>query len=201
MINGKARQLFMKAFSASFLLAMYFSSTAWAENPLPNYGDSVFPSARVLLASNMAQDTSASKSPDVAPVSRRWITLRKMHQYLGIASLGLASAAVLSPKPEDDDDDNGQDVAQAVTAGPHDDFAKAAAGTAVLASSTGLLFHLKDLNYGTGFYKDPDNWHAVLGSMATAAYVNAVSRNGSEGHAAIGIAGMTSMLFAIKLVW
>lgn len=120
----------------------------------------------------------------------RWFTANKWHQYFGLSSLTLAALTAIVPKPSHDDPESGI----------HHSLAQAAAALGGAAVVSGLSFHYKDLSWNH-LIKDPDNWHAFLGTFATLAYVAAISEAPDESHASYGIAGAVAMLTAIKITW
>jgi len=124
-----------------------------------------------------------------------WITGNKLHQYLGIGSLVAAGLAAFSA-PGDDEGGSGD--------GEGGGFHHTAGWTAAIlggaAVGTGLVFHLDDIRLRDGFL-DPDNLHALLGIMATAAYFAAVNKAPGSGHGSMGELGAVAMLVSIKLAW
>ncbi|MDH5731276.1 MAG: hypothetical protein OEZ58_20010 [Gammaproteobacteria bacterium] len=195
----------MKVMRVLFLMmALLASHALFAENAMLINSSPYF-NAKVKwltlgLNETAAINSSIVQASEAATYKRRWLTFRKLHQYAGLGAITLATAAILSPKPEDEDE-YGNEVITNPESGPHHALAEGATAMAALASATGLVFHLKDLNFASGFYKDPDNWHALLGALGTAGFVIATGLAGAEPHAVYGIAGYTSMLVAIKIVW
>jgi len=119
-----------------------------------------------------------------------WFTASKSHEYLGITSLALAALTVVVPKPPPDNYNHSL----------HKQLAVAATAFGGAAIGTGLTFHYEDLSF-KHFFKNPDNLHALLGTLGTAAYLAAINMAPNENHAAAGIAGIGSMLLAIKITW
>lgn len=122
----------------------------------------------------------------------------KLHQYLGIGSITLATLALLAPK----DDDSG-----------HGAFGAGAAALGGAAVISGLMVHGEDVGISKGF-SDPDNLHALFGTLGAAGFIAAAARGGendNEGgggsngsnrtHATLGIVGYTSMLIGIRIAW
>ncbi|MDH5694221.1 MAG: hypothetical protein OEZ47_14075 [Gammaproteobacteria bacterium] len=120
-----------------------------------------------------------------------WFTTAKTHQYLGLASVGLATLALMSPKPAEGKDDYSSE--------PHYQFAVAASYFGGAAVATGLAFHYKDLRLTK--LKDPDTLHTLLGLIGAAGFLMAVDSAPDEGHAGYGTLGFASMLTAIKITW
>lgn len=112
-----------------------------------------------------------------------WYGANNLHKYLGIGSIALAGLSMISPKAEN---------------GPHEFFAKGAAGLGVAAVATGFYAHWDDVDAS---WRNPDTQHAVLGALGALAILAAVAKGGKEGHAGWGEAGALSMLIAIKLTW
>lgn len=141
-----------------------------------------------LAAADMAAPTMKASNTlmdkDKPVFKDRMFTANKIHKYLGIGSIALATLAAISPKEED---------------GPHEYFARGAATLAGAAMATGFTFHHEDITLKNGF-RDPDNLHALLTSVGTLGYVLAVS-NAPDAHAGYGIGGMVSMVIGIKLTW
>ncbi len=119
------------------------------------------------------------------PFEESAFTANKIHKYLGIGSLGLVGLALLAPK------EDGNSL--------HHNLAIGAATLGVGAVATGLTFHYKDLNFKR--LTDPDTVHALLGTLAAACFLAAVSEAPESGHPALGIAGTVFMLTAVKVTW
>lgn len=142
----------------------------------------------VLLAQSVPDGMASAKNrsdPLADEMKIRWFTKNKLHQYLGIGSLGAATLAVLSPKEE---------------GGAHEHFAEGAVALGSLAVLSGLAFHYEDLSVRNGT-RNPDNWHALLGMLGALGFAAAVGEAPESGHSGVGIAGYASMIAAIKLTW
>lgn len=179
------------------LLLLWGPACLWAGQSFPyNYLGEYLDRDSILLASaegiSKQRSNILSLSKQEQPYRDRWFTLNKLHKYFAFGAIGLATATIVAPKP---------DITTNWEESTHHQLAEAATALSLLTSASGLAFHVKDLNYGTGFYKDPDNWHAILGSLATAGFVMATRGGGDETHSKYGIAGFASMLIAIKIVW
>jgi hypothetical protein len=93
---------------------------------------------RLVIASveNPGRGTANNGQQAAPDTGTRMFTARKMHKYSGIGAIGLATAAILAPKPENSDDND---------EGAHHVLAQGATAMAALAVSSGLVFHIKDL--------------------------------------------------------
>ncbi len=134
----------------------------------------------------------AEKEDDEAP--RRWFSKRKWHQYFGLGSLALATMTAVVPKPEEDASDS------ELESSLHYKLANSAAFLGGAAVATGLAFHYEDLSW-KHLTKNPDNWHALLGTLGTLGYIAAIANAPGESHPTFGVAGAVSMLAAIKITW
>jgi hypothetical protein len=141
-----------------------------------------------LLLASSASTTLGNAQYDVGgkanPAPSNW-SGNKIHQYLGLASITLATLSVLSPKEED---------------GPHELFAKGAAATGGAAIASGYWVHWNDFSIQDG-WKDPDNQHLLLTALGTLGYLLAVSQAPDESHAGAGAVGFTAMAVGIRLTW
>lgn len=131
-----------------------------------------------------------SHTSETSEYRERWFTANKFHQYLGLGSMALATFAAIAPKPSAEDPEDGI----------HHTLAKSAAYVGGAAVASGLAFHYKDLTW-KGFFKNPDNLHALLGTLGTIGYFAALADAPDSAHATYGIAGAVSMLAAIKITW
>jgi hypothetical protein len=125
-----------------------------------------------------------------------WFTPNKIHKYLGLGSLGLATLAILAPKPDDENRNNGESS----EGGVHHDLAIAATALGAAAVATGFAFHYDDIDLSRGF-KDPDNLHMILATAAELAFLVAVNKAPAGGHAGVGALGAVAMATAIKIEW
>lgn len=137
----------------------------------------------------------SSKSSDASADSgeaykSRWFTANKTHQYLGIATIALAGLTAIAPKPGHDDDKE---------SGTHHELGQATAVMGGLTVASGLGFHYGDIHLSRGF-KDPDNLHALLGTLASIGFFAAVAE-APDAHAGWGVGSALVMLSAIKVTW
>lgn len=149
------------------------------------------PDWRVLAANDAAESRTAPMSPQTSarPTDGDLFTANKIHEYLGLGSLGMAALAILAPKPEDDED-----------GGIHHDLAVGATVLGAAAVGTGLAFHWDDIDLSKGF-SDPDNLHLALATLAELGFAAAVAAAPDSDHAALGALGAVSMVAAIKVEW
>ena len=119
-----------------------------------------------------------------------WLTTSKTHEFLGLTSLALGALTAIVPKPSRHN----------YQGSLHQQLAIGAAAFGGAAVGTGLAFHFEDLSF-KHFFKNPDNLHALLGTLGVAAYLTAISLAPHEEHAAAGMAGIGSMLLAVKITW
>ena len=135
-------------------------------------------------------------TPSQTSAEHDWFTPNKIHKYLGLGSLGLVGLALLAPKP----DDEGKPSGEKSEGGIHHDLAVGATVLGAAAVATGFAFHYRDIDLSKGF-KDPDNLHMLLGTLAEVAFLAAVSKAPDSGHAGAGILGAAAMATAIKIEW
>jgi hypothetical protein len=127
----------------------------------------------------------------------------KMHQYLGMATVGAAAATFLThfhpcegpncgPQPPRD---------------THSTHANLGRATALLAAATvasGLMAHRDDFHMEDGI-TDPDNLHVLLGVSGAALMAYAINKSARStvptSHAAMAELGAIGMVVAIKLTW
>ena len=138
---------------------------------------------------NQAMDAQPAQSS----AENDWFTPNKIHKYFGLGSIGLATLAILAPKPDDENKPSGEKS----EGGVHHDLAVAATAMGAAAVASGFVFHYKDQDLSKGF-KDPDNLHMLLGTAAELAFLVAVSQAPSGGHAGVGVLGAVAM---VKIEW
>ncbi|MCI0506229.1 MAG: hypothetical protein L0Z73_08990 [Gammaproteobacteria bacterium] len=143
------------------------------------------PAAATATESPAVEKAGTAAEVESVEYKDRWLTANNTHKWLGIGSLVLAAASGLAPKEED---------------GAHHDLAKGALALGGAAVATGLVFHYDDLS-GKNFFSNPDNWHALLTSLAVVGYAVAVDQGGESGHAEAGVAGLVLMAAGIKMTW
>lgn len=152
------------------------------------------PDWRALAANDAAESRTASMSPQTSapPTDGDIFTANKIHKYLGLGALGMAALAILAPKPEDDGDKSSDGI--------HHDLAVGATVLGAAAVGTGLAFHWDDIDLNNGF-RDPDNLHLALATLAELGFAAAVAAAPDSGHAGLGVIGAVSMAAAIKVEW
>jgi len=154
-----------------------------------------------VAANDTNMDNSQAQQAMLAPAATHsaehdWFTPNKIHKYLGLGSLGLATLAILAPKPDEENNTSGKSG----EGGVHHDLAVAATAMGAAAVATGFVCHYDDIDLSKGF-KDPDNLHMLLGTAAELAFLAAVSKAPAGGHAGIGALGAVAMVTAIKIEW
>ncbi len=152
----------------------------------------------------VAAQVNSSETPAVAPEAFEppLFSGGKIHQYLGLATVGAAAATFLTHhdlcreaacvnQPRD-------------TRGPHAQLGRATAVLALATVASGLLTHWDDFSLEDG-WKDPDNMHVMLGVSGAALMAYAINKSwGSTvpvNHSGLAELGAASMVFAIKLTW
>lgn len=192
----------MKRLLAALLCFVVVLPT-WADEPAQRDQLMLYPAykAQVQLAAagngdeSGASEATAESEHAFADYRPPLFSANKLHQYLGIGSITLATLALLVPK----DDDSG-----------HGAFGAGAAALGGAAVVSGLIVHGEDVGVSQGL-SDPDNLHAIFGTLGAAGFIAAASEGGEEedegdggdqsSHAALGIAGYTAMLIGIRITW
>lgn len=175
------------------LILLCSTTTVYAEQPSQAVELTPFPEyqAQVQLADATESESltptaaQASNDADVGEFHEPLFTPNKMHKYLGLGSITLATLALLSPKEED---------------GPHSAFATGAAVLGGAAVASGLIVHGDDVGLSYGI-SDPDNQHAVLGTIGALGFAAAVAQGGEKYHAVYGVAGYVAMAIGIRINW
>lgn len=186
-----------------FALVMFSSQCAGQaiaqDFGMPGYGGysgyALLPSDSIYLAQAATGDASLTEPTVEEPFRESWITANKIHGYLGLASLILAGVTAATAP-----DDNEGGPATRTNKGTHHNAATAAAALGAAAVTSGFLLHWDDVSLENGLF-DRDNLHMLLGILATAGYIAAVSQAPQESHAAFGIAGGVAMGIGIVLEW
>ena len=126
----------------------------------------------------------------------------KLHQYLGIATVGAAAATFLSHHDACKDTVCANQPRD--TRGPHAQLGRATAILAMATVASGLLTHWDDFNLEDG-WQDPDNMHVMLGISGAALMAYAINKSWRStvpvNHSGLAELGAASMVFAIKLTW
>ena len=119
------------------------------------------------------------------------------HKYMGLATVALvALTAVTAPE-----EDEGATVSTtSKTQGTHQSLGRMTAAMAAATVTSGLLTHWDDFALEDGL-TDPDNLHAILGTVGSMLMLSAVNSAPGGGHSGKGIAGGVVMAVAIKLTW
>lgn len=181
-------------FAAGLLLGSLFTHGALAEERLHIDYNSLTAAPYLELAQNEGPaapnpqpvaeaDTPAGESFET--FEEPWFNGNKLHKYLGIGSLALATLAVLSPKEE---------------GGPHEYFAEGAAALGGAAVASGLTVHWDDIEVRNGI-SDPDNQHALLSTLGALGFLLAVSEAPTASHAGPGSLGYIAMAVGMRITW
>jgi len=150
--------------------------------------------ANEIPTDNAAPHEGVISKPAAIEADNAWFTPNKVHKYLGLGSLGLVGLALMTTP-----DSEGGTKSKS-SGGIHHDFAVGATALGAAAVATGFAFHRNDIDLSKGF-KDPDNLHMLLGTLAEVAFIAAVSQAPASGHAGMGALGAVAMATAIKIEW
>jgi hypothetical protein len=173
--------------------------------------NTAIPAPLLLAQANVAEDAKATEPPTAidqavgrggeanAP-KRRWITPNKLHQYLGLAALGLGLATGLSAGLAEEDEDEGPGAGTGGDGGAHETIAYAATAVASAAAISGFLYHREDVGFDKPL-TDPDNLHMALTAAGVAGFIGATALGGEDGHSVLGFLGGLSMLVGVKITW
>lgn len=128
----------------------------------------------------------------------------KMHQYLGIATVGAAAATFLTHFHPCEGPACGQQPPRN-THGLHANLGRATALLAAATVASGLMAHWDDFHKEDGI-SDPDNLHVLLGVTGAAMMAYAINKSARSSvtptkHAPLAELGALSMIVAIKLTW
>lgn len=181
------------------LLGAFVSTSAYSSDdlnlslPSLSLSQASLPGLQMAAASAMSESATTEDKKFNQP----WLSWNKTHQYLGIASLALAGISAALPKPDAHD---GNLSEEDIESSWHHRSATAAAYLGGAAVASGLVLHLEDIHWSK-FYKDPDTWHALLGTIGTLGYFAAIAAAPEEMHATYGMAGFFTMAAAIKITW
>lgn len=190
------------------VLSVVMASPAWAGKVAEQQELTLYPTYKAQLQLAEATTEAASAAPAANAESDRAFneyrpprifSANKLHQYLGIGSITLATLALLAPK----DDDSGHGV-----------FGAGAAALGAGAVVTGLIVHGEDVGFSQGI-SDPDNLHAIFATLGAAGFIAAAAEggekdeddedggggDGSSTHATFGVVGYASMLLGIRIAW
>lgn len=127
----------------------------------------------------------------------------KIHQYLGLATVGAAAATFATHFHPCEGPSCGSQPPRK-THGTHANLGRATALLAVATVASGLLAHWDDFHAEDGI-TDPDNLHVALGVTGAALMTYAINKSARStvptNHAAMAELGALSMVVAIKLTW
>jgi hypothetical protein len=199
--------------SAAVLCVALLSGTACAQDAfaeLPRVSGAYIKDYESFkLAANDA-DTLVRKPNSAAPEVKKsdfessWLTGNKAHQYLGLATIAGAVLTGMAAPGETHCDASTPTCPQRETDGTHAKLAQATVALAAATVATGLISHWDDFHLEDGL-TDPDNLHALLGTVGMLTMAFAVSQADdpydSNDHAGKAIAGAVLMAAAIKITW
>lgn len=146
-------------------------------------------SAMAKARSGSAQSNSEFKEP--------WISGFKVHEYLGLATIGSAIATSLTAPSSCHTNCSSQPP----TSGTHQTLGRTTGVLALATVATGLLFHWDDMHLFEDGLSDPDTQHWLLGGAGALILADAVSRAPAKSHAGQAELGAGMMLIAVKLAW
>jgi hypothetical protein len=134
-----------------------------------------------------------------------WLTGRKAHQYLGIATVVSAGLTALAAPGERCEHNCPAQAPPRQTSGTaHTRLARTTAVLAVATVLTGLIYHWDDFHLEDGL-ADPDNQHVMLAGTGALMMLYAINKSEKSSvptpHAFVAEAGAAAMLVAIKLTW
>ncbi len=189
-----------------------FSGTAWAQDQaaeLPLLSSEYVKDHESFKLAANDTDVLVKKPENTSPVLKQpefespMFTGTKMHQYLGLATVGAAAATFLTHFHPCEGPNCGAQPPRK-THGTHANLGRATAILAAATVATGLLYHWDDFSMEDGM-SDPDNMHVILGATGAALMAYAINKSARStvptSHAAMAELGALSMVVAIKLTW
>lgn len=189
-----------------------FSGTAWAQDQaaeLPLLSSEYVKDHESFKLAANDTDVLVKKPENTSPVLKQaeyeppMFTGTKMHQYLGLATVGAAAATFLTHFHPCEGPNCGPQPPRK-THGTHANLGRATAILAAATVATGLLYHWDDFQAEDGV-SDPDNLHVILGATGAALMAYAINKSARStvptSHAAMAELGALSMVVAIKLTW
>ena len=184
----KRLRSFVLGISLSMLTATSYAESSGLNLSLPENNYNLSRQTPLYLAVNNVgnenhQQLAVKASPE--PFEEPLFSENKIHQYLGLGTLGMVVLSAISPKEED---------------GIHEYAAVLAAAGGAATVTSGLISHWDDFDLSKGI-TEPDNMHFLLGTLGAAAMLAAIAQAPDSGHNNFGIAGGVAMGVAIKLTW
>lgn len=161
----------------------------------------------VLAANDVAianQQPAVAVNTPVAEFEPPLLSGSNAHQYLGLATIGLAALTGMTAPGECESAGCASQPRE--INGTHAKLAYATVAAATATVVTGLVTHWDDF-YTEDGWTDPDNLHVLLGTagaalMGYATYKSAQVKTGQyETHAGMAQAGTLGMVAAIVLTW
>jgi len=153
-------------------------------------------------ASAAMPDSAARLSAQSAEFEPPLLSGSNAHKYMGLATVALVALTAVTAPDEDEGaaGTTGTTSTKSRTTGTHQSLGRLTAAMAAATVTSGLLAHWDDFHLEDG-WTDPDNLHALMGTVGALLMLNAVSVAPGGGHAGSGIAGGAAMAVAIKLTW
>ncbi len=194
------------------LCLLALSGAAWAEGSpveLPTLSSEyIRDQASFRLAANHQTELVRQTGEPVVTAKPEFeppmLTGSKVHQYLGIATIGAAAATFLTHFHPCEGPNCGAQPPRN-TNGVHAKWGKATALLAAATVASGLITHWDDFHKEDGI-SDPDNLHVLLGVTGAAMMAYAINKSANSSttptsHSALAELGALSMIVAIKLTW
>jgi hypothetical protein len=140
----------------------------------------------------------APAAPRAVEVRDPWLSVSKIHQYLGLGTIVLAAATVATAPGKCKTNCANQSPP---TSGTHQSLGRATGALALAAVATGLIFHWDDMHLFEDGLRDPDTQHWLLGGAGALLLADAVRKAPGHGHSGEAELGAAMMVVAIKLTW
>ena len=152
-------------------------------------------------ASNATRNVASATPAKPVEFSEPLLSLNKVHEYLGIATIIAAGLTALTAPGGCDSSKTNCANYQPPINGTHAHLGRATRTLALSAVATGIAAHWDDMHLFEDGLKDPDTQHWLLAGAGALILANAVSKAPAHVHSAQAELGAAAMLVAIKLVW